>query len=511
VGAQRERDIAGGELRSDVLRLRAGMLVALGLWVLFSLLDLVAASAAGPGSLLWFWSIRAAVAPLGLYALWRLHHDPPPSRRLLRALDLALYGAGSYAAMTIAAIHGGIGSPFAAGVVLVLAGRAAFTAQSWRGAFLPNSLIVSSYPVTMAVGALVSPRIRAQLHDSAAIAAAVQQIVFIVGTSWLGLAGSHFAWALRRELVEHRTIGRYELRARLGVGGMGEVWSAYHRGLRRDVALKILRSDVHQSPNAVERFEREVRATTELTHPNTVRVFDYGVTDDGIRYYAMELLHGQTLAELVAHEGALQPARAVHLLWQAARSLAEAHAHGIVHRDLKPANLFVTDAGGEADFLKVLDFGVAKRDDDVAGLTHGGELAGTPKYMAPEVVRGQPATPRSDVYGLGGVLYTLLAGRPPFEERDSASVCFAHLTESPKPPSVKRGAPLDFSLEEVVLRCLAKDPSARYADGAALAEALQALQTTWRGVLPTPHPSPRPPPPDDVVTVIGPASATLRS
>src|SRR5690606_13053594 len=148
-------------------------------------------------------------------------------------------------------------------------------------------------------------------------------------------------------------------------GGMGEVWAAWHKGLGREVAVKMLRLEggpqgLESDPVAVERFRREVRATSELSHPNPVRVFDYGATEDGILYYAMELLEGENLRSLVRREGPLPPARAVHLVSQAARALAEAHRKGIVHRDVKPENVFVVDAGGERDFVKVLDFGIAK-------------------------------------------------------------------------------------------------------------------------------------------------------
>src|SRR5262249_2757478 len=159
------------------------------------------------------------------------------------------------------------------------------------------------------------------------------------------------------------SLGRYKLKTRIGEGGMGEVWVAYHNGLKRDVAVKILRNDDDDDADAtqaVTRFEREVRATTELTHPNTVRLYDYGVTDDGLCYYVMELLSGENLESLAARDAPLPSARAIHLLLQAARALAEAHARGIVHRDVKPANIFVTNAGGEDDFVKVLDFGIAK-------------------------------------------------------------------------------------------------------------------------------------------------------
>jgi serine/threonine-protein kinase len=176
-----------------------------------------------------------------------------------------------------------------------------------------------------------------------------------------------------------------------------------------------------------------VRATSELSHPNTVRVFDYGVTDDGVSFYAMELLHGESLATLIAREGALPPPRAIHLVSQAARALAEAHSKGIVHRDVKPENIFVVHLAEEPDFVKVLDFGVAhlvgpKLD---AKLTQTGALVGTPAWLAPEAIRADPIDARADVYALGAVLYCTLAGTPPFDATNPMLAVDAHLHQVP--------------------------------------------------------------------------------
>jgi eukaryotic-like serine/threonine-protein kinase len=260
------------------------------------------------------------------------------------------------------------------------------------------------------------------------------------------------------------------------------VWAAFHTGLGREVALKTLRPE-RADAVAVQRFEREVRAMTELTHPNTVRVFDHGVTDDGLWYYTMELLEGADLATLVAREGPLPPARAVYLVDQACRALAEAHARGTIHRDLKPENLFVTRAGTEGDFIKVLDFGIAKvlEEAESATLTREGTIAGTPSFMSPESAMGRPTTAASDVYALGAVLYFVLAGRPPFEQTALPALLFAHVSEAPAPPSDKRGEALPEDLEQVVLRALEKQPEARYPDAGALAAALSqcACAGTW--------------------------------
>jgi serine/threonine-protein kinase len=255
---------------------------------------------------------------------------------------------------------------------------------------------------------------------------------------------------------------------------MGEVWVAYHPGLQRDVALKILRPDQDADPIAVQRFEQEVAATTRLTHPNTVRVFDYGVTEDGIWYYAMELLEGQTLADLVRSEGRLPAARALHIAHQVARALAEAHARGIFHRDVKPENVFITRAGDEPDFAKVLDFGIAKVSQETAAgtLTRTGSIFGTPAYLSPEAARGKPTDARSDVYSLGAVIYFMLAGQAPFQAANSTELLLAHIHQSP--PSLRDRPELAVGeqVDELVLRCLEKEPERRFTDAAELGHAL---------------------------------------
>lgn len=253
-----------------------------------------------------------------------------------------------------------------------------------------------------------------QLRDPVTMALAVLQGALILGTVAFSVIGGNAAWAIRRQLFEARRVGVYRLVKRIGVGGMGEVWAAFHPGLRRNIALKILRFDGDGDARSLLRFEREAQATSELSHPNTVRIFDFGFTPDGLAYYAMELLEGIDLNQLVQRDGPLPPKRAVHILDQASRALAEAHDRGIVHRDVKPANLFVATAGGEDDFVKLLDFGVAKlTNEGKAALTQTGWIGGTPAFMSPEVVAGGDADARSDVYGLGCVLYFALTGKPP--------------------------------------------------------------------------------------------------
>jgi len=285
------------------------------------------------------------------------------------------------------------------------------------------------------------------------------------------IGAAHVLWALRQEIVEARSIGRYKVRRRIGRGGMGEVWAAWDETLKREVALKLLRTD-RQDAVAVARFELEVRATTQLTHPNTVRVFDFGATKDGVSYYAMEMLEGEPLSELLKREGDLPAARAVWIATQVARALADAHARGIVHRDIKPENIFITRAGYEPDHAKVLDFGIARLSSAAGELTQDG-IVGTPQYLAPELLLGEKAGPAVDVYGLGVVLFQMLTGALPFAAEDGRALLLARLAIEPR--GVRELAPeVPEALADVVRHALARQPAERLPDGRALAEALTA-------------------------------------
>lgn len=281
---------------------------------------------------------------------------------------------------------------------------------------------------------------------------------------------------LRKELHEAQQLGQYRLGEKLGEGGMGEVYVAEHQFLKRPCALKTIRPAVGADPLALARFEREVQSTAILSHPNTIRIYDYGHSDDGTFYYVMEYLSGLSVAELIRDFGTLSPGRAVYLLRQAAQALIEAHQMGMIHRDLKPANLFVAVLGGECDFVKVLDYGLVKvtADPDVPQLTADFTVSGTPAYMSPEQATASSAVDsRADIYALGGVLYTMLTGRPPFTGANAIQMMIAHAKEPVVPPSqLAEGIPED--LEAVVLKCLAKNPDDRYPDARSLDRALAA-------------------------------------
>ncbi|SIN68480.1 serine/threonine protein kinase [Singulisphaera sp. GP187] len=289
-------------------------------------------------------------------------------------------------------------------------------------------------------------------------------------------SGANMISRLQRQVKEARQLGQYRLGRRLGAGGMGEVYLAEHQFLKRPCALKLIRPGSESSPKALERFEREVRLTATLSHPNIVEIYDYGRTEDGTYYYVMEYLPGLSLAELVEHHGPLPPGRAVSLLRQVAQALREAHTLGLIHRDIKPSNIFAArrGRGGIHDVAKLLDFGLVRSaaTGNAPHLSEVGQILGTPLFMSPEQASGsRELDERSDIYSLGVVAYYLLAGRPPFDEGGGIGAMIAHARDPVVPPSqVRAGIPDD--LERVVLRCLAKRPADRFPDAESLERAL---------------------------------------
>jgi serine/threonine-protein kinase len=296
--------------------------------------------------------------------------------------------------------------------------------------------------------------------------------------AWLGLAAGFAVFnsarvtAYRQAAAVAEQVGAYRLDHKLGGGGMGEVYLAEHRLLKRPCAVKLIRPEKAGDQSFVRRFEREVRAATRLTHPAAVQVYDFGQTEDGAFYYAMEYLPGLTLDEVVARAGPLPPGRAVYVLRQVCGALEEAHRIGLVHRDIKPSNVILNRLGMRADVAKLVDFGlVIETGTNDTRVTQLGCLLGTPAYMSPEQGRGQEVGPASDLYSLGAVAYFLLTGKPPFSGKTPMDTVIAHASRAVTPPSQLRPeVPAD--LEAVVLKLLAKDPADRYPDARALDAAL---------------------------------------
>ena len=303
----------------------------------------------------------------------------------------------------------------------------------------------------------------------------VTMMVLTAAVCW----GALFYWIfrldrLKQEAARAHRFGHYRLKQLIGRGGMGEVYLAEHTLLKRPCALKRIRPGHDTDPTTLARFEREVRATAELSHPHTVEIYDYGRAGDGTFYYVMELLWGLTLEELVHKHGPLPPARAVYLLRQVCDALEEAHAAGLMHRDIKPGNIYAARRGGEYDFVKLLDFGLVKgvaRSDQPA-LSRAETVVGSPLYMAPEQsLNVQTSDVRADIYSLGAVGYFLLVGHPPFVAENPLEVMISHARDAVPPPS-RFASDLPADVEAILLKCLAKEPAERYASSAALGRAL---------------------------------------
>lgn len=460
------------------MRLRfLSMIGAIG-WASFFIQDWMVVRYSHQGSLLHFATVRAIGMAYIILVVIRLRMRKPISRRLLNAVDIGTFGLTNLCIALLSLGYGGIASRYAQGVIITLVSRTTVLAAPWRRGLILLGTPILFFPLTLLVCSAFDDSLRAQFSDSKALSVFIQNL-YVHGLS-LGICvwGGHGNWTMRRQLFESRSIGKYALKRRIGRGGMGEVWLAYHGGLRRDVALKILRQEQDSDPIAVRRFEQEVAAMTQLTHPNTVRIFDHGVTEDGIWYYAMELLEGVNLREFVEQSGSLEPPRALRIAHRISRALAEAHQRGIVHRDVKPENIFITHAGNEPDFVKVLDFGIAKvrgsQEND--GLTRAGAIFGTPAYMSPEAARGAEAGTASDVYGVGALLFFMLTGRPPFTGRSATEILLAQV-ESPIPRLTDvLGTPVRDDVEVLVQKCLAKSPADRFVDATELSAALSELR-----------------------------------
>ncbi len=283
-------------------------------------------------------------------------------------------------------------------------------------------------------------------------------------------------------LVGRVLPGGYAVLELIGVGGMGRVYRAEQTALGRTVAVKVIHPHLLGEENTAARFITEARASSLLNHPNSVSVIDFGKTERGELYLVMEFLRGKDLAKVAYEEGPLSFRRIVRILVQVLAALSEAHHLGIIHRDLKPENIILETARQGGDFVKVVDFGLAKmREGTMRGITNPGIVCGTPEYMSPEQGRGDPLDARSDVYAVGVVLYQLLTGQLPFEAESPTQVVIMHLTEPPRDP--RRVAPQRRIPEPIALVCLAaleKDLQVRYASAdvfsAALEEALLLVE-----------------------------------
>jgi hypothetical protein len=457
---------------------RRAMHIGTWVWPSFTLLDAWMCFVAYPGAPFRLFLLYRLVVGLAFAAVYRASAQKTVSvERLSYGQDLC-FGLAALGVALMAIHLGGIRSPYMHGISVVALVRAALIPQAWRRSLTSYLRIGLAFPMVMGIGVVLSPVIRAEWLTAAALTDFVSNYVFVLASSFLGMVTGHTVWSAQQQVYRARQLGRYRLQAPIGKGGMGEVWLAWDPTLRRNVALKLLRLGPHAGPASLHRFEREAYATSQLQGPHTVRIFDFGASDDGIYYIAMEYLTGSNLGKLVEESGPLPPDTAIDLLKQACVSLEEAHAAGIIHRDIKPENLMLCQTVGGRGLLKLLDFGIARMQAPETGalqLTRTGFLTGTPAYMAPELWQGAPADERSDIYALGSTLCFLLSGETPKLAWITGEMLAAPPSHAPPGDSAPQATAIPEPLRAVMLRCLAKRPGDRYQSALELRLALEVI------------------------------------
>lgn len=462
-----------GEYLAGSRSVARAMRLGLFIWPSYTLLDVYMCFVAFPQARFWLFLLYRAVVELAFFSVYRASRDGKMQLDRLVFLQNATYVSAAFAISMMALELGGILSPYMHGISIVALVRTALVPTELRKGAKTYAGIAVAFPLVMAIDALVSPAARAAL-TSATLIAFVSHYVFVVTSAFLGLITGHIVWSAQEQLYRARRVGRYRLQAPIGKGGMGEVWLAWDESLHRNVALKMLRVGTTTTA-AVRRFELEARAAGQLRGPHVVRIFDFGANEDGLYYIAMEYLVGMSVSSLLERFGPMPAARAINLGIQCCLALEEAHEAGIIHRDLKPHNLYITHTLNEPDFLKLLDFGIARLQTSGVPserLTSLGLLIGTPAYLAPELWFANAADERSDIYAFGITLHAMLTGDTPFAGMSLADLRAAQL--SGKPPDLKlRGTgPVTVRLESLLRRCLAWSPNDRIQTVRELREAL---------------------------------------
>jgi tRNA A-37 threonylcarbamoyl transferase component Bud32 len=282
----------------------------------------------------------------------------------------------------------------------------------------------------------------------------------------------------QENLIGRTFDGRYRIEALVGRGGMGEVYKARQLTLDQDIALKVLWRHLSEDEHQVKRFNHEAFISSKLKHPNSIRVFDFGQSEDGYLFLAMELLDGEELSEIIRRDAPMDPQRAGHIIRQMLKSLGEAHDLGLIHRDLKPDNVILCQFHGEPDFVKILDFGIAKflEDPDSVEETTPGMVCGTPLYIAPEQALGETVTQQADLYTLGVLFYEMLTGKVPFRGDTQLTTVMKHIHDAPPPfAEIQGDIEVDEEVEALVMRLLEKDPADRFVNADAVSVELDRL------------------------------------
>ena len=406
--------------------------------------------------LLWFLPI---VSLLGILLLRR-----PWSIAGLHLIDEALVTVYILLISFLAAVFSPLDTRVFAFAILLFAHAALVPSRVWLQVAIGATVSIV-YPLGLLLSYRLLPEVAALWEIQGGIGAFENFVAIsfmdVLLLSAISVLVTKTIYNFRTSLRQAQALGNYILKGELGRGGMGKVYEATHAFLKRPTAVKVLTPRGQDTKRALKSFVEEVTLCCQLTHPNTITIFDFGEGANHTFYYAMELLRGRDLQRMVEESGPLEPSRCLHFLRQICGSLGEAHAHGIVHRDIKPSNIFITQRGGIEDFVKVLDFGLAReyrrKPDDFEGV-----FAGTPRYTAPECVMGKAKLDgRADIYMLGNLAYFLLTGQAAFDYGSDYELMLEHLQLRPKPPSTLR-PDLPKAWDEIVLTCLEKDPADRY-------------------------------------------------
>lgn len=474
-----ERDFQRQSRSRARRHIQIGLGLSVGLWLFFGLLlhPVVDSGRA----------VVVAVPAMCIYLLASF----ALTRRLKTLRGLQIVGALSN---TVAGLAG-LTMVWYEGVFDVLAGQVimlivVFSFTLLRLPAIYALIAAAPYLILGAVLAIRSPTFELTLVQAATVLTLTSTVA--IGTYLLESATRRDFFLRRiiadqeRELIEEKAkqLGQYTLEHKLGAGGMGVVYRARHALLRRPTAVKLLRVDA-ASPRQLQRFEREVQLTSELTHPNIVQVYDYGRSPEGEFYYAMEYLPGIDLDSLVKRYGPLRPARAVEILLQVCDALDNAHDQGLIHRDIKPANIILSKLGKRLDVAKVVDFGLVHDLQAPAEDSLDSVIAGTPAYMAPEALTSPDEVgPASDLYSLGAVGFFLLTGQPVFSGSSDAEVMDHHIHTDPPSASELAGSSIPEALSIILLRCLAKAPATRFASASDLRTALEnvRMEDPWTAI-----------------------------
>lgn len=426
------------------------------------------------------WAHLLAMATSGIVA-WRLCAKCSHFIGHLRAAEAAVFGTSAllFLVITYGVIETSASKGFLYPVetpwLILIFTYALLIPNSWQRALSVMAPMALAPVVVMWLATRFSPKVMEVVahpqYRAVLLQTAMGMTLALVVATW----GVRTIRSLRSAAFEAKQMGNYKLKKLLGRGGMGEVHLAEHMLLKRPCAIKLIRPEMAGKAETLTRFEREVQATAQLTHWNTIEIYDYGMAEDGTFYYVMEYLPGMNLDQIVEQFGPMNIGRAVHLLKQTCDALSEAHGKGLVHRDIKPANIFAAKRGGTYDVAKLLDFGLVRSNEmeSDSKLTQEGKITGSPLYMSPEQASGDESDARSDIYALGCVAYYLMTGEPPFQETKPMKLILAHVQNRPVSPRSIR-ADISEEMEAIIMKCLEKDPANRFQTVDELRAALKA-------------------------------------